>query len=48
VLCREPGAELAWPALAPGALILLWALVDAERRFLHDRLAGTKIAMSDG
>ena len=48
VLWREPGAELAWLALAPGALTLLWALVDAERQFLHDRLAGTKIAVSDG
>jgi uncharacterized RDD family membrane protein YckC len=26
----------------------LWALVDRERLFLHDRLAGTKIVMSDG
>ena len=26
-----------------GGLPLLWALVDSERRFLHDRLAGTHI-----
>ena len=25
----------------------LWALVDRERLFLHDRLAGTRIVMSD-
>jgi len=48
VLWREPGAGLAWLALAPGALTLLWSLVDAERQFLHDRLAGTRIVISDG
>jgi uncharacterized RDD family membrane protein YckC len=48
VLWREPGASAAWLALAPGALTLLWSLVDAERQFLHDRLAGTKIVISDG
>jgi uncharacterized RDD family membrane protein YckC len=47
VLWREPGAWLGWLALAPGALTLLWSLVDAERQFLHDRLAGTKIVRSD-
>jgi uncharacterized RDD family membrane protein YckC len=26
-----------------GGLALLWALVDSERRFLHDRLAGTRV-----
>ncbi len=35
----------------PGTLLLgagfLWALVDREGLFLHDRLAGTKIIMSD-
>jgi uncharacterized RDD family membrane protein YckC len=48
VLWREPGARLAWLALAPGALTLAWSLVDAERQFLHDRLAGTRIVMADG
>lgn len=35
----------------PGALLLgggfLWALVDREGLFLHDRLAGTRIIMND-
>jgi len=48
VLWHESGAGLAWLALAPGPLTLLWSLVDAERQFLHDRLAGTKIVISDG
>jgi len=36
----------------PGALLLgggfLWALVDREGLFLHDRLAGTKIVRDEG
>jgi uncharacterized RDD family membrane protein YckC len=47
VLWREPGTWRAWFALAPGAVTLLWSVVDAERQFLHDRLAGTKIVRSD-
>ena len=35
----------------PGSLLFgagfLWALVDRERLFLHDRLAGTKIIVND-
>lgn len=39
--------------LALGGLALFgigfaWALVDHDRQFLHDRLAGTRIVMSDG
>ena len=48
VLWREPGTRLAWLAVAPGALTVLWSLVDAERQFLHDRLAGTQIVIHDG
>jgi uncharacterized RDD family membrane protein YckC len=33
---------LAWPSIGLGVGIL-WALVDRDRQFLHDRLAGTKI-----
>jgi uncharacterized RDD family membrane protein YckC len=47
VLWRAPATALAWVGLLPGALTLLWSLVDAERQFLHDRLAGTRI-VSDG
>ena len=34
---------LAWPSLLCGGVGLLWALLDRDRQFLHDRLAGTKI-----
>jgi uncharacterized RDD family membrane protein YckC len=42
-LWMHPRAPLGWLALAPGTLALLWSLVDSERQFLHDRLAGTRI-----
>jgi uncharacterized RDD family membrane protein YckC len=29
--------------LVPTGLGLLWALVDADRQFLHDRIAGTRL-----
>ncbi|MBU0752030.1 MAG: RDD family protein [Gammaproteobacteria bacterium] len=35
---------LAWPSLLLGGIGLLWALFDRDRQFLHDRLAGTRIA----
>lgn len=34
---------LCWPSLGCGGLGLLWALVDPERQFLHDRIAGTRL-----
>jgi uncharacterized RDD family membrane protein YckC len=34
---------LAWPSLALCGAGILWALVDRDRQFLHDRLAGTRI-----
>jgi uncharacterized RDD family membrane protein YckC len=43
VLGTQPHAMLGWFALAPGALTLLWSLIDSEGQFLHDRLAGTRI-----
>ena len=30
-----------------GGIGLAWAFLDRDRQFLHDRLAGTKIVMSD-
>lgn len=34
---------LAWPCVLAGGVGYLWALVDRDRQFLHDRLAGTRI-----
>ena len=34
---------LAWPSLGIFGIGLIWALVDPEKQFLHDRLAGTRI-----
>lgn len=34
---------LAWPSLLLCGLGLIWALVDRDRQFLHDRLAGTRL-----
>lgn len=33
----------AWPSLLLFGAGLVWALFDPERRFLHDRIAGTRI-----
>ena len=34
---------IAWGSLLAAGAGFLWALVDRERQFLHDRLAGTRI-----
>jgi len=34
---------LAWPSLLLFGVGLLWALIDRDRQFLHDRLCGTRI-----
>jgi uncharacterized RDD family membrane protein YckC len=34
---------LAWPSITLGGLGIFWALIDKDRQFLHDRLAGTEI-----
>lgn len=34
---------LAWPSILAGGLGILWAIIDPERQFLHDRLAGTRL-----
>lgn len=35
---------LAWPCIGLFGVGLVWALFDRDRQFLHDRLAGTRIA----
>ena len=35
----------AWPSILLGGVGILWALVDSEHRFLHDRIAGTRIVL---
>ncbi len=34
---------LCWPSLGIGGIGVFWALVDPEKQFLHDRIAGTRI-----
>lgn len=36
---------LAWPSVLLGGLGLMWALIDRDRQFLHDRLARTAIVL---
>ncbi len=38
---------LAWLGLAAFGLGVLWALLDPERQFLHDRLAGTRLRRAE-
>lgn len=33
----------AWPCISLLGIGIFWALVDRDRQFLHDRLAGTRI-----
>ena len=47
VLLRHPRELGAWLALAPGVATILWSIVDRERQFLHDRLAGTRIVPAE-
>lgn len=35
----------AWPSIALFGIGILWALVDRDRRFLHDRIAGTRVIL---
>jgi uncharacterized RDD family membrane protein YckC len=48
VLWRDPRSHAALLALAPGLATVLWSLVDGDRQFLHDRLAGTRIVAAAG
>lgn len=36
----------AWPSILFLGIGILWALVDKDRQFLHDRLAGTRVISS--
>lgn len=36
----------AWPSVLSG-IGILWALIDQDRQFLHDRLAGTQIVFKE-
>ena len=36
---------LAWPSVFLVCVGLLWALVDRDKQFLHDRLSGTRIIL---
>lgn len=37
---------LAWPSVLLFGVGLAWAVVDRDRQFLHDRLAGTRLVMT--
>ncbi len=36
---------LAWPSVLCFGLGLLWALLDPDRQFLHDRISGTRLVL---
>lgn len=36
----------AWPSILLFGIGILWALIDKDRQFLHDRIAGTRIVSS--
>lgn len=35
---------VAWPSILFFGIGVLWALIDKDKQFLHDRIAGTKVA----
>jgi uncharacterized RDD family membrane protein YckC len=37
----------AWPSILLGGIGLLWAIVDHDRLFLHDRIAGTCVRWTE-
>jgi uncharacterized RDD family membrane protein YckC len=37
---------LCWPSLALGGAGILWALIDRDGQFLHDRIAGTRLVLT--
>ncbi|HNH25004.1 MAG TPA: RDD family protein, partial [Accumulibacter sp.] len=36
---------LCWPSLILVGVGIVWAMVDRDHRFLHDRLAGTRLVL---
>ena len=34
-----------WALLSPGVVAIVWALFDADKQFLYDRLAGTRLVL---
>lgn len=38
---------VAWPSLMLFGIGILWALIDQDKQFLHDRIAGTRIISTD-
>lgn len=42
-LWRHPGSVFGWSAILPAAVDIVWAAFDREGRFLHDRLARTRV-----
>jgi uncharacterized RDD family membrane protein YckC len=37
----------AWPSILLFGIGILWFLVDRDKQFLHDRIAGTRIVSAD-
>lgn len=37
---------LCWPSVALGGIGILWALLDRDGQYLHDRIAGTRLVIS--
>lgn len=37
---------LCWPSVALAGIGIFWALLDRDRQFLHDRIAGTRLVMT--
>ena len=37
---------LCWPSIALAGAGIVWALIDRDRQFLHDRIAGTRLVMT--
>lgn len=46
LLMRQHAREWqSWALLAPACISLLWVFIDRDKQFLHDRLAGTRLAL---